>query len=221
MSARRAVLLAVAAAGFVAAWLLLDVPPLPVLRSWAEHTGPLFPLFFWLLYVLVTQFPIPRTIMTLSAGVLFGSLWGLAIAITATTASAVLSLLVVRGLLRDWIAPRLTHPAVETVNRRLEQRGWLAVASLRMIAVVPFSIMNYAAALTRVGVLPFALATFAGSLPGTVGTVFLGDTLTGRADPAVIALTVVLGLLGLGGLLLDALLPTRQGAPSQVGSPDN
>ena len=217
----RLVALLAAGSAFVAAWRLLEVPPLGVLRTWAEHTGPWFPVLFWGFYVLITQFPIPRTIMTLSAGILFGAFWGVALAITATTASAVLSLVVVRGLLRDWIAPRLTHPSVEVINRHLEQRGWLAVASLRMIAVVPFSIMNYAASLTRVRVLPFAAATFAGSLPGTVGTVLFGDTLTGRANPAVIAVTVVLAVVGVAGLLVDALLPTRNGVASQGAGVDN
>jgi len=208
----------VVAVAFVAAWRYLSVPPLSVLREWSGHTGAWFPVLFWLLYVVVTQFPIPRTIMTLSAGVLFGSVWGVVLAITATTASATLSLAVIRGLLRDWIEPRLTHPSVELINRHLEERGWLAIASLRMIAAVPFSIMNYAAALTRVRVLPFAAATFAGSLPGTIGTVLFGDTLTGDANPAVIALTVVLAAVGVGGLLLDALLPTHLESAGRGGS---
>lgn len=209
LSFSRLAALACAVTVFVSAWWFLEVPPLAVLREWSEQTGPWFPLLFWLFYVLVTQVPIPRTIMTLSAGILFGSFWGVVLAITATTVAAVLSLAVVRGLLRDWIAPRLTHPTVEIINQRLEQRGWLAVASLRMIALVPFSVMNYTAALTRVRVVPFAAATFVGSLPGTIGVVLFGDTLTGRANPAIIALTVILAVLGFAGLLLDARLPTR------------
>lgn len=204
---RRLALILLALAIFVAAWALFDVPPLAVLREWADETGPWFPLVFWLLYVGITQLPVPRTILTISAGILFGSAQGILIAITATTVAAVLSLIVVRFLLRDWIAPRLTHPSVEMINVRLEARGWLAVASLRMIAFVPFSVLNYAAALTRVRVLPFALATFVGSLPGTVVTVLFGDTLTGNANPVVVVLTVVLTLAGCAGLLLDARLP--------------
>ncbi|UIZ93165.1 TVP38/TMEM64 family protein [Corynebacterium sp. CNCTC7651] len=208
LTPRRMLLLGLALALFIAAWFFLDVPPLAVLRQWAEETGPWFPAIFWLLYVLITQFPIPRTVMTISAGILFGSLTGIAIAITATTVAAVISLLIVRFLMRDWIAPRLTHPAVETINRRLEARGWLAVASLRMVAFVPFSVMNYAAALTRVRVLPFAVATFFGSLPGTIVVVLFGDTLTGQANPVIVACTAALTVLGLSGMLLDARLPT-------------
>ena len=149
LSARRIFLLILAAAVFIAAWAVLDVPPLAVLRQWADETGPWFPVLFWLLYIAVTQFPIPRTIMTVSSGILLGSALGITVAVTATMVSAVVSLLIVRFLLRDFVAPRLTHPSIETINQRLEARGWLAVASLRMIAFVPFSILNYTAALTR------------------------------------------------------------------------
>lgn len=207
---RNAIALAILVSAFVAAWVLLDVPPLSTLREWADTLGPWFPVVFWLLYVLITQFPIPRTLMTVSAGILFGTVRGILIAITATTVSAVISLLIVRTLLRDWIAPRLTHPAVERINRRLEQRGWLAIFSLRLIAAVPFSVLNYAAALTRVPVVPFAAATLIGSVPGTVLVTIFGDTLTGQANPVVIAVMAVLAVVGIAGLIIDARLPARK-----------
>ncbi len=183
---------------------VFDVPSLSTLRAWADATGPWFMAAFWASYVLLTQLPIPRTIMTLSAGVLFGPWAGIAIALTATTVSAALSLVVVRFLVGDWVRPYLTHPAVAGVNGHLERRGWAAVLSLRMIAGVPFSIMNYTAALTSIRLLPFSVATFLGSAPGTVATVLFGDTLTGEADPLIIVITVVLALLGVTGLILDA-----------------
>ena len=66
----------VAAVLFIAAWMLIDVPSLAQLRSWSEQTGAWFPVVFWLAYVVITQFPIPRTLLTVSAGVLFGAVKG-------------------------------------------------------------------------------------------------------------------------------------------------
>lgn len=212
------VLVLVAGVLFVAAWTLIDVPSLTQLRSWSERTGPWFPAVFWVAYVVITQFPIPRTLLTVSAGVLFGAVRGIALALTATTVSAVISLLLVRFLLRDWVEPRLTHPAVRRINQRLEERGWLAVTSLRMIAGVPFSIMNYAAALTRVPVLPFAAATLVGSAPGTILVTMFGQTLTDDPDPVFVAVMVVLAVVGLSGLLFDATTPTRQASTVDRGS---
>lgn len=193
----------------LAVTVLVELPSVGTLQTWAGAAGNPFVVLFWVGYVAITQFPVPRTILTLASGVLFGPWQGVLIALTATTVSAALSLLVVRGLLGDWMSSRLTHPAVAGVNRRLEERGWLAVTSLRMIAGVPFSVLNYAAALTRVPLGMFTLATFLGSAPGTAVTVVLGDALTGEPDPLVIGVTVLLAALGVVGLAVDQRLPVK------------
>lgn len=205
----RRVLVVTGLAAFLAITLWLDVPPLATLREWADTAGPGFVVIFWLAYVVVTQFPVPRTILTLSAGVLFGPWTGILVALSATTVAAAISLLIVRGLVGDWIRPRLTHPAVVGIDARLRHRGWLAVTSLRMIAGVPFSVLNYVAALTSIPLLPFALATLLGSAPGTVVTVLLGDTLTGEADPTIIWITLGLAVVGMVGLILDSRIPVK------------
>lgn len=205
----RAILLALLALAAVLVVVLFDVPTLSTLRQWADSLGVWFPIAYWFAYVIVTQFPIPRTILTLTAGILFGPWAGIAIALTATAAAAALSLSVVRYLLADWVRPRLTHPIVDTINAHLLARGWVAVISLRMIAGVPFSIMNYACALTSVRVSTFTVATFIGSAPGSILTVFFGDTLTGDANPAIIAATVALAVIGIIGLAVDSRVPVK------------
>ncbi|AZA13591.1 TVP38/TMEM64 family inner membrane protein YdjZ [Corynebacterium choanae] len=186
------------------------LPGLEDLRAYATATGPWFPVLFLLGYILLTQFPIPRTIFTLSAGIIFGPVLGIVIVLTGTTISAALSLTMVRYLLRDAIAPLLTHPAVDTINARLQRRGWLAIISLRMIAAVPFSILNYCAALTAVPVSMFALGTLLGSAPGSIATVVIGDALLGHTDPRLLLITVALFILGSAGLYLDQKLPVNQ-----------
>lgn len=205
---RLLLLLALVATGIILL-TVFDVPPLAVLRSWATTLGPWFVVLYWIAYVCLTQFPVPRTILTLTAGILFGPLVGILVALTATTASAALSITMVRSLFSEWIRPRLSHPAIDNINARLRQRGWVSVISLRMIAGIPFSVMNYAAALTDVRVSTFAVATFVGSAPGSIAVVLFGDTLTGTADPVVVAVTVGLAVVGIIGLAVDSRLPVK------------
>ena len=200
-------LVVVALVAIVVITIRTDIPSLARLRTWADQTGSWFPILFTFAYIAITQFPIPRTLLTLSSGILFGPTLGILIALVATTISAALSLSIVRAGLGAWMAPRLNHPAIAPINARLKARGWLAITSLRMIAGVPFSILNYAAALTSVRLVPFVTATAVGSAPGTIALVLLGDTLTGQADPRLLAVTAVLLMVGLSGLLLDARLP--------------
>ncbi|WP_236684771.1 TVP38/TMEM64 family protein [Corynebacterium uterequi] len=191
-------------AGFVVGLLTLDVPSMAQLRSWASSLGPWFPMAFLLAYIIITQFPMPRTLLSISAGILFGPWLGGAIAMIGVTVSAAISLVVVRGFLREWIEPRLTHPAVQKINAHLHRRGLIAVISLRMIAGVPFSIMNYASAITKVPVGVFTLGTLIGSLPGTLLIVFFGDTLATEPNPVIIAAMVVLAVVGITALGFDA-----------------
>ncbi|MFF0497481.1 TVP38/TMEM64 family protein [Nocardia aobensis] len=197
-------MLAILAAALVAVALLAPHPAPQQIRDWADSVGPVFPLLFFLVHALVTVAPFPRTVFTLSAGLLFGPILGITLAVAATTVSAVLALLLVRALDRDQVAARLTHPAVRAVDRRLARRGWLAVGSLRLIAPVPFSVINYCAGLSSVRMMPYLLATFVGIIPGTIGVVVLGDALTGRTNPGLLVLSGACITIGVIGLIIDA-----------------
>ena len=186
-----------------------DVPNVAQLRECSARLGVWFPPLFALGYVIFTQFPFPRTVWTVTAGILFGPWKGLTLSLCALTVSAALSLLIVRKLLGDWIRPHLTHPAVFKINAHLERRGWLAIASLRMVAGVPFSLLNYVAALTPVKPSHFVLATLLGSIPTTALGVFFGDALTGSTSPGIVAAMVIFAAIGIGGLYVDSRLPTR------------
>lgn len=184
--------------------------PGPVqIRHWADSVGPLLPLVFFVLHTLICVAPFPRTVFTLSAGMLFGPVVGLTLALSATTLSAVLALLLVRAIDHERVRARLTHPTVQAVDARLARRGWLAVGSLRLIAFAPFSIVNYCAGLSSVRMTPYLIATLIGIVPGTIGTVLLGDALTNRTSPGQIILTVACLAVGIIGLAID----TRLGVP--------
>ncbi|CPR08455.1 TVP38/TMEM64 family inner membrane protein YdjZ [Mycobacterium bohemicum DSM 44277] len=184
----------------LASWLPL---PSPVqMRAWAESVGPWFPLAFFLAHIVVTVVPVPRTAFTLAAGLLFGPVLGIAIAVVASTVSALIAMLLVRAA--GWRLNRLVrHRSVDTVDERLRERGWLAILSLRLIAAVPFSALNYAAGASAVRVLPYALATLAGLLPGTAAVVILGDALAGHPSSLLYLVSACTAALGLAGLIVE------------------
>ncbi len=182
--------------------LLVPLPTPVQWRDWAESVGPWFPLAFLLAHILFTVVPVPRTAFTLAAGLLFGPALGVVIAVVASTASAVIAMLLVRAA--GWQLNRLVrHRSIDTVDERLRKRGWMAVFSLRLIPVVPFSAINYAAGASAVGVLPYMLATLAGLLPGTVAVVILGDALAGRPSPLLYEVFLCTGALGVTGLAME------------------
>lgn len=201
----------------IAVALWVPLPSAVQLRDWAQSVGPWFPLAFLVAHILVTVFPIPRTAFTLAAGLLFGPALGVLIAVVASTASAVLALILVRAA--GWRLNRLVrYQAIHRADERLRERGWVSVLSLRLIPVLPFSVVNYAAAASAVAVLPYTLATLAGLLPGTAAVVFLGDALAGHPSPLLFVFSLFTSALGLTGLFLEIRHYRRQ-HPSRPDSP--
>ena len=54
--------------------------------------------------LVITVFPFPRTMFTLSAGLLFGPYLGVPIAVLASTVSALIALLLIRAAGGTWTA---------------------------------------------------------------------------------------------------------------------
>jgi uncharacterized membrane protein YdjX (TVP38/TMEM64 family) len=195
----------------VAVAIVVPMPTAVQLRDWATSVGPWFPLTFLVAHIVVTVFPFPRTAFTLAAGLMFGPFLGVALAVFASTLSAVIALLLVRAV--GWQLNRLVkHPAVDTLDSRLRRRGWPAIVSLRLIPVVPFSVLNYAAGASAVRVIPFAWATFVGVIPGTLTLVVLGDALTGHVSPLLFFVSVITAGVGVCGLVLEAQAHRRHRA---------
>lgn len=185
-------------------------------RDVVEASGAWAPVLFVLLQAVVTITPLPRTVFTVAAGVLFGSIAGLVLTITATTLAAVAALLLMRGVGSGFVARHAHRPSVMWVRSRLDHSGLLAVVSLRLIPAVPFAVMNYAAGLAGVRLLPFIVGTVLGVLPGTVAIVVLGDAVgSGHAHPAMLAVSLAGGLLGLAG----AVWAARRG-PAAAAEPE-
>jgi uncharacterized membrane protein YdjX (TVP38/TMEM64 family) len=217
ISRRRIAATVAAVVILVAIAVCVPMPTAVQLRDWAKSVGPWFPLTFLAAHVVVTVFPFPRTAFTLAAGLLFGPLLGVALAVSASTASGVIALWLVRAV--GWQLDHLvSHPAVDALDARMRRRGWPVVLSLRLIPAVPFSVINYAAGASGVRSLPYTLATFVGLIPGTLAVVVLGDAFTGNIDPLLVVVSVCTGSIGVIGLAYEwrAHRRTRRANPDHA-----
>ncbi|MGE2713808.1 TVP38/TMEM64 family protein [Mycolicibacterium litorale] len=202
VSRRRLVAIAAAIVILVAVAWWVPIPNALELRDWATSVGAWFPLVFLATHVVVTTFPFPRTAFTLAAGLLFGPLLGIGIAVAASTVSALLAVLLIRAL--GWqLSNLVSHPAVDRIDVRLRRRGWPSVIALRLIPAVPFAVLNYAAGASAVRLLPYSLATVVGLLPGTAAVVVLGDALTGQVNPLLVLISAATAGVGVVVLLYE------------------
>ncbi|HJT04546.1 MAG TPA: TVP38/TMEM64 family protein [Pseudonocardiaceae bacterium] len=190
----------------VVAVVMVPLPTPLQMRAWAQSVGVAAPLLFLLGHALVTVAPVPRTVFTLAAGLLFGPLLGVGLSVVATMLSAALAFGLVRRLAGGLVRPHLDHRILRAVDARLRRRGWLAVASLRLIPAVPFSMLNYCSALSSISFRHY-LAGTAGIVPGSVAVVVLGDALTGTTSPTLLAVSLAAGAVGVIGLIMEIRSP--------------
>ncbi|GAB3577206.1 TVP38/TMEM64 family protein [Amycolatopsis endophytica] len=194
------VLALVLLAGAVVAAFTLPVPSPAELRDWAGAAGPVTAFLFLAAYSVLTVAPIPRTVFNLAAGLLLGDALGIVVAITATAISGALGFGLARWAGRDLVARHLERTVVRAVDERLAGGGVLAVASLRLIPLVPFAPLGYCCGILSVRFGPYLAGTVLGSLPGTIAVVVLGDALTGGTPPALLVCYGAFALAGAVGL---------------------
>ena len=187
---QRALLWAALIAGILFAVRYFGSGPLRELLQWISGLGSTAPLVFIPLYVVACVLFIPGSILTLSAGFLFGVVRGSMYVSVAATVGATLAFLIGRYFARQWVAARLAnYPKFKAVDEAVAREGWKIVALTRLSPVFPFNLLNYAFGLTNVGVRDYVVASWAGTLPGTILYVYLGSlagdltrVATGRAE---------------------------------------
>ena len=170
--ASRLGLLAIIAIGAVAAWrwrAVLD----PVAITAAIRHYPAAPLVFLILHITASLFVVPRTMLAIVAGLLFGIGWGIFWTELGAVAGAAAGFLAARYInsgLIDVESVRHVGPVLE----RVERGGWRAVAILRLVPVMPHSLTNYAVGLTRLRLGAYLFGSLIGQLPMTIVYVEFG-----------------------------------------------
>jgi len=175
-----------------------------LLQYYAEH-ALLMVAAFMTIYIIQTGLALPgATILSLSAGAIFGPWLGTVYAVSAATIGATLSFLVTRYLLRDSVLSKFGNK-LEGINKELEERGFNYLLFLRLVPLFPFFLINLAAGLTRLRLSTFVLGTFFGIIPGGFVYVNAGASLASITSLSDIASARVLGSFALLGLF--ALVP--------------
>jgi uncharacterized membrane protein YdjX (TVP38/TMEM64 family) len=156
---------------------------------------------FFLLYVLVTALSLPAaSLMTVSAGALFGVVQGTVIVSFASTVGATVSFFVARYLLRDFCEKKFGQRMGE-INQKFSEGGIYYVLSLRLLPLFPFFMVNILCGLSNVQAWRFFVASQIGMLPATAVYVNAGTqimkikSLKEIATPSLILSLSALALL--------------------------
>lgn len=188
------VLLAAAASS-----VLLFEPQRLLSNGWPPQlSGAAAAVVFAVAYGLCTVAFVPRPLLNLAAGALFGSQLGLGTALAGTVLGAGVAFGLGRILGQDALRPLLRARWLKAADGQLSRHGFRTMMMARLFPGVPFWAANYCAAVSRMGWLPFLLATALGSIPNTAAYAVAGARASAPTSPAF--------LIAMGFIALPALV---------------
>ncbi|MFJ8192884.1 TVP38/TMEM64 family protein [Streptomyces sp. NPDC096094] len=153
-------------------------------------------------YGLCTVAFVPRPLLNLAAGALFGSQLGLASALAGTVLGAGIAFCLGRMLGQEALRPLLRGKWLKAADGQLSRHGFRSMLAARLFPGVPFAAANYCAAVSRMGLLPFLLATALGSIPNTAAYVVAGARASTPTSPAFLIALACIALPGLAGAVV-------------------
>jgi len=134
---------------------------------------PAAPLVFLAVHLMASLIFVPRTLLAVAAGALFGAWWGTLWAASGSVIGAIAGFLVARYV-NNGLVDLESMPRLGPMLLRAERGGWRAVAALRLIPIVPHTLANYALGLTRLSIGSYVFGSLVGQLPMTIASVELG-----------------------------------------------
>ncbi len=136
----------------------------------------------------------PATILSLSAGLLFGTYKAILILLIAENLSAFVSYSIGKYFGRDLISKLdKKNKIISSFEKYLHQNDFIAILSLRLI-FAPFDLVGYMAGASSIQYKAYAMATFVGIIPGLLMSAFLGGSI---ANPYYISIALAFFIIAL------------------------
>lgn len=176
--------------------------------------GPLLIIALALIHAVVFY---PAEIVDAAAGFVYGFWPALALTMTGWLLSGLLCFAVGRSLARPLLDRWFGTERFERTEATIERGGATLLLAVRLLPILPFSLVSYAAGAARVPVWRFVWTTAVGYLPITALFVYFGTRLEGLSLTDPIVLGAVAGLLAL--LLIGHRIMRRGGGEKRDDSP--
>lgn len=170
---------------------------------------------FMALHIVALALSLPGAVLTmaLAGGALFGPGWGTLILLSSLTIGDSLGFLLARYVFRDAVQKRFGR-YLAAFSNGVDRDGIFFLLGLRLMAIVPYFVVNLTMGLTRMPLRQFAPVSFVGLAPATALYVNAGTELSRIERPSdIYSPTLILSFVLLGLLPIVArLLFKRRGA---------
>ncbi|KAK9941565.1 hypothetical protein M0R45_007268 [Rubus argutus] len=140
-----------------------------------EGYGPVGYALFVAVYAGLEILAIPAVPLTMSAGLLFGTVIGSILVSISGTVAASVAFLIARYFARERILKMVEgNKKFIAIDKAIGENSFRVVTLLRLSPLLPFSLGNYLYGLTSVKFVPYVLGSWLGMLPGTWAYVSAG-----------------------------------------------
>jgi uncharacterized membrane protein YdjX (TVP38/TMEM64 family) len=205
----RLLLLALLLAAIAAGVLFRDSLHSAWLVDVVEDYPAVMPLAFVVVHVCASLIFVPRSVMAVVAGAVFGIGWGALWSISGAMAGALAGFGIARFVNADLVSVERV-PGIGPLVQRAAAGGWRLVMISRLIPVLPHALVNYVYGLSRLTVGQYALGSFLGMLPQTMAFAQLGHAGAAALTGQVWLRSLLwAALLLAGSFLLPRFLPRR------------
>ncbi|MGH3309374.1 MAG: TVP38/TMEM64 family protein [Streptomyces sp.] len=167
-----------------------------------QLSGGVAGFLFTVAYGLCTAAFVPRPVLNVAAGALFGTQAGTVSAVIGTVIGSGIAFGLGRMLGQDALRPLLRARWLTAADRQLSRHGFRSMLVIRLLPGVPFAASNYGASVSRMSWTAFLTATALGSVPNTAAYVVAGSHATAPTSPVFLAAFGFIALSGLGGAVI-------------------
>jgi uncharacterized membrane protein YdjX (TVP38/TMEM64 family) len=192
------------------------------IRSWVSHLRGFWygPIVFIVLFAIGCVFALPASIFVISAGLIWGWIWGGTYSIIGGLLGAVASFYAGR-FIGEGVIARFGRVG-RAVAKQVDHAGFRSLLILRFIPGLPFAALNYGAGVCGVRLGDFVLATLLGMAPSVYVFAWCADALFNKtmteADAVwrLIVVAVLMVLVTMLPVLLKRKLRSEGQAPPPV-----
>ena len=161
--------------------------------------GILAPIVYVLFYTIGTLLILPSTPLNLTGGAIFGIWWGTFWTAVAAIIAAIVAFSFTRTIGKDIIAKRFAG-RWEAIDAEIRLGGLFYMFSIRLLPIIPYGLVNFAAGLTSIRWRDYIIGTLLGTVPGVLPFVMMGSGFTelskGNISQLLFAFTLTGMLVG-------------------------
>ncbi len=165
-------------------------------------------------YFLMVSLSLPgATILTLSAGAIFGPVLGMLLVNIGATLGATAAFLSARCIFREWVEGKFSNKLI-AINNGISGNAVSYMLFLRLVPLFPFFLINLVLGLTQVRLPIYFFVTMIGIMPGSFIYANAGSNLASINSISDISSPEVLGALVLLGIF--SLIPSIYNRYKQI-----